>query len=164
VGRHARGHPDERRLAPLELRPEIASFDCGSTNMGDAIFHNSVPFLRRLAAAMRAAGVRPEIEIFDAGMIETARVLAEEGALEPPLFFQFVLGTPGGAPATPKHLFHLVDCLPPGALWSVCATGRAQLPMNVLGSALGGHLRTGWRTTRSCIEASWPPTRSSSRG
>jgi 3-keto-5-aminohexanoate cleavage enzyme len=137
------GTEDAVRFAPLSLKPEIASFDCGSTNFDEWIFHNSVPFLRRLAAAMREAGVKPEIEIFDAGMIQTAIRLQEEGLLDAPLFFQFVLGIPGGAPATAKHLMHLVELLPPDSLWSVCAVGRHQLPMNALGLAAGGNVRTG---------------------
>jgi 3-keto-5-aminohexanoate cleavage enzyme len=134
---------DAVRFAPLSLRPEVASFDCGSTNFGPGVFLNSKPFLRRLAAEMREAGVKPEIEIFDAGMIETARRLLEEDLLEAPLFFQFVLGIEGGAPATAKHLLHMVELLPPGSVWSVCAVGRAQLPMNGLGLVSGGHVRTG---------------------
>jgi 3-keto-5-aminohexanoate cleavage enzyme len=134
---------DEVRFAPLTLRPDLASFDCGSTNFDEGVFLNSKPFLRRLAAAMLEAGVKPEIEIFDAGMIETAIELRDAGLLQPPLFFQFVLGVPGGAPATPKHLMHLLDCLPADALWSVCAVGRGQLPMNALGLVNGGNVRTG---------------------
>jgi 3-keto-5-aminohexanoate cleavage enzyme len=135
--------PNERRFAPLSLRPDLASFDCGSTNFGDGVFINSPSFLRELAAEMLAAGVKPEIEIFDVGMIATALALEKEGLLKPPLFFQFVLGIAGGAPATPRNLLHLVEALPPGAVWSVCAIGRHQLPMNAVGLTLGGNVRTG---------------------
>jgi 3-keto-5-aminohexanoate cleavage enzyme len=134
---------DEVRFAPLELRPEIASFDCGSMNFGEAIFHNSKPFLRRLATAMLDAGVKPEIEIFDAGMLANAVELRDEGLLKGPLYFQFVMGIKGGAPATAKHLMHLIDSLPGDSVWSVCAIGRAQLPMNALGLINGGNVRTG---------------------
>jgi 3-keto-5-aminohexanoate cleavage enzyme len=33
--------------------------------------------------------------------------------------------------------------LPPGAHWSVCGIGRAQLPLGVMAMAMGGHVRTG---------------------
>ena len=134
---------DEQRFAPLGLRPDLASLDCGSMNFGNHVFHNSPEFLRALAARMRDANVKPELEVFDAGMIGNALRLAEEGLLDPPMFIQLVLGVAGGAPATPRQLVHLVDMLPPDAIWSVCAIGRAQLPINVLGAALGGHVRTG---------------------
>jgi 3-keto-5-aminohexanoate cleavage enzyme len=134
---------DEQRFAPLELRPDLASLDCGSMNFGDNVFHNSPSFLRALAARMRDADVKPELEVFDAGMVGNALRLADEGLLKPPLFVQLVLGVAGGAPATPRQLVHLVDMLPSDVIWSVCAIGRAQLPINVLGAALGGHVRTG---------------------
>lgn len=133
----------EQRMRPLELRPEIASFDCGSMNFNDDVFENSVEFLRELAAGMQAAGVKPELEIFDAGMIGTVERLVAEGLIDDPLFFQFVLGIRGGAPATLRELMHLRDLLPPSQPWSVCALGRQQLPLNAHAIALGGHARTG---------------------
>jgi len=92
---------------------------------------------------MRRHGVLPEIECFEVGHVQNALRLIEAGALQPPLWFQFVLGVRGGIPASVKQLVHLVDMLPPGAHWSVCAVGRAQLPMNVAAMTMGGHVRTG---------------------
>jgi 3-keto-5-aminohexanoate cleavage enzyme len=134
---------DEDRMSPVRLRPEIASFDAGSTNFGDGVFVNSPQFLDTLAERMQEYGVKPEIECFDSGMIENARRLIDRGLLTPPFWFQFVLGVRGGAPATPQQLIHMVNQLPPNSHWSVCAIGRYQLPMNILAIAMGGHARTG---------------------
>lgn len=134
---------DEQRLAPVALAPEIASFDCGSVNFGDSVFINSPAFLSELAARMTGHGVRPEIECFEAGHVQNALRLIDDGAITPPFWFQFVLGVRGGAPATVKQLVHLVEMLPPGAHWSVCGIGKAQLPLGVAAMAMGGHARTG---------------------
>jgi 3-keto-5-aminohexanoate cleavage enzyme len=134
---------DEERMAPVALGPEIASFDCGSVNFGDRVFINSPTFLRDLATRMTRHGVRPEIECFEAGHVQNALRLIEDGLLSPPFWFQFVLGVRGGAPATVKQLLHLVEMLPDGAQWSVCGIGRGQLPMGVAAVAMGGHVRTG---------------------
>jgi 3-keto-5-aminohexanoate cleavage enzyme len=134
---------DEERMAPVALAPEIASFDCGSVNFGDRVFVNSPSFLRELAGRMAARGVLPEIECFEAGHVQNALRLIEEGLLRPPFWFQFVLGVRGGAPATVKQLVHLVEMLPEGARWSVCGIGRAQLPLGMAAMAMGGHVRTG---------------------
>jgi 3-keto-5-aminohexanoate cleavage enzyme len=134
---------DEERMAPLTIAPEIASFDCGSVNFGDRVFVNSPAFLTELAARMQRHGVRPEIECFEAGHVQNALRLIDDGALRPPFWFQFVLGVRGGAPATVKQLLHLVEMLPTGAFWSVCAIGRAQLPLGLAAMAMGGHVRTG---------------------
>lgn len=135
--------PDEERIAPVRLRPEIASFDAGSVNFGDRVFVNSPQFLEVLAQEMQAHGVKPEIECFDSGFIETAKRFIERGLIQPPYWFQMVLGVRGGAPATVEQLAHMVRQLPAGSLWSVCAIGRHQLPMNVAALVMGGHVRTG---------------------
>lgn len=134
---------DEERMAPVALAPEIASFDCGSVNFGERVFVNSPRFLDELATRMARHGVLPEIECFEVGHVQNALRLIEQGKLTPPFWFQFVLGLRGGIPASVKQLVHLVDMLPPGANWSVCAIGRAQLPMNLAAMAMGGHVRTG---------------------
>lgn len=134
---------DEQRTEPVRLAPEVASFDCGSTNFGEGVFINSPAFLDNLAREMNEHLVVPEIEIFDTGMIEVAKGLIARELLQPPYWFQFVLGVGGGAPATARELCHMVDSLPAGARWSVCAIGRDQLPMNMIAMAMGGHVRTG---------------------
>ncbi len=134
----------DERLAPLRLRPEMASFDCGSINFGNRIFEGDVPFLRRMARAFREHGVRPELECFDTGHVGLALQLRDEGLLEDPLVVQFVLGVPGtGVPASTEMVGHLRRMLPAGARWSVCAIGAAQLALNAYCILAGGHVRTG---------------------
>jgi 3-keto-5-aminohexanoate cleavage enzyme len=134
---------DDDRAASIKLAPELASYDCGSTNFGRTVFINSPDFLEHLAREMNEHLVTPEIEIFDTGMIQVARDLIDAELLQPPYWFQFVLGVRGAAPATARELVHMVDSLPPGSRWSVCAIGRHQLPMNMIAMAMGGHARTG---------------------
>lgn len=133
----------DERIACLALRPEMASFDCGSVNFETWAFVNPPKFLEEMSRRMQEFNVKPEIECFDVGMLYAGRRLAERGLLRPPLHFQFVMGTPGGIPAEPEHLVHMLAALPPGAIWSVCALGRGQLPMNVMAILFGGHARTG---------------------
>lgn len=134
---------DDDRAASIKLAPELASYDCGSTNFGRTVFINSPDFLEHLAREMNEHLVTPEIEIFDTGMIQVARDLIDAELLQPPYWFQFVLGVRGAAPATARELVHMVDSLPDGARWSVCAIGRHQLPMNMIAMSMGGHARTG---------------------
>jgi 3-keto-5-aminohexanoate cleavage enzyme len=138
-----RNLPVEERLAPLALNPEMASLDAGSINLGGQAFINTPDFLDEAARCMRKAGVKPEIEAFDLGMLITALRMRTEGKLEDPLHFQFVLGTPWGAPATPKTLLHFHEQIPAGATWSVIGIGRHQLPMAMMAMIMGGHIRVG---------------------
>ena len=138
-----RNLPTEERLAPLALKPELGSFDAGSINLGDSVFINSPEFLESAATKMKALGVKPELEIFDLGMIVTCLRMKSQGKLTKPLYFQFVLGTPWGAPATPESLLYLHQHLPSDASWSVIGIGKGHLPMSMMALIMGGHIRVG---------------------
>jgi len=139
--------PTEQRLVPLQLKPELASLDAGSINLGHALFANPPEFLDEAARRMREVGVKPELEVFDLGMVMTCLKMVKEGKLDTPLHFQLVLGTPYGAPATPKALLHLQEHLPADATWSVLGAGRGGLPMAMMAMIMGGHVRVGMEDT-----------------
>jgi 3-keto-5-aminohexanoate cleavage enzyme len=138
-----RNLPVEERLAPLELKPELASFDAGSINLGGGVFSNPPDFLDHAAARMQENGVKPELEVFDLGMVMTCRQMLSQGKLQEPLHFQFVLGSPWGAPATPKAFLHLLEHVPEGSTWSTIGIGRGSLPMAMMAMIMGGHIRVG---------------------
>ena len=138
-----RNLPIEERLIPLALEPELASFDAGSINLGGTVFINTPEFLEAAAKKMKEKGVKPELEIFDAGMIVTCLRMRDEGHLEEPLHFQFVLGTPWGSPATPKSFLHLYEHIPEGSTWSIIGIGKGHLPMSMMGLIMDGHIRVG---------------------
>ena len=134
----------DERTAVLELKPEMATLDCGSMNYGDErIFANPFSFLRQTASRMRALDVTPEIEAFDAGMIENGRRLIEEGLIDGPGVWQLCLGVAGGAPADLATVNHMINQLPVGAFWSLLGVGRHQVPVNLVSLGFGGHVRTG---------------------
>ncbi|NVM26707.1 MAG: 3-keto-5-aminohexanoate cleavage protein [Desulfobacterales bacterium] len=145
-----RNLPVKDRLVSLELKPELASFDAGSINLGGGVFSNPPEFLDEAARAMKEKGVKPEIEIFDSGMIVTALRMRDEGKLDEPLHFQFVLGTLWGAPATPKSLLYLCELIPESATWSVIGIGIGHLPMSMMGLIMGGHIRVGMEDNIYC--------------
>ncbi len=138
-----RNLPIEERLKPLELEPELASFDAGSINLGGSVFINAPDFLEAAAKRMREKGVKPELEVFDVGMIVTCLRMRDQGYLEEPLHFQFVLGTPWGSPATPKSFLHLYEHLPRNSTWSIIGIGGGYLPMSMMALIMGGHIRVG---------------------
>jgi 3-keto-5-aminohexanoate cleavage enzyme len=135
--------PHENRMLALDLGPELASFDAGTMTFGDRVMYASLSFLRSLASRMRETGTKPELEIFHSGMIGTCLQLASEGLLKEPLYFQFVLGVPGGAPASAPELLNMLKQIPSESPWSVTGIGRHGVAMAMLGILLGGHVRVG---------------------
>ncbi|MEJ5358413.1 MAG: 3-keto-5-aminohexanoate cleavage protein [Desulfobacterales bacterium] len=133
----------EARAAPVRLLPEMASFTTGSNNLPGIVYENPPAFLEFLAAVFRETGVRPEIEVFEAGMIANALFLRDKGYLQPPLHFDFVLGAPGSMPGSVRNLVFLAESLPAGSTWSVAGIGKAELPLSTAAIAMGGHVRVG---------------------
>jgi uncharacterized protein (DUF849 family) len=150
---------DERVRVVPELRPEIASFSVGGGSLlgrwdGDAgawTGDRFVPLfgshaeLERVARIFLDNGVRPELEVYHAGMLNNVAALLDRGVLAEPLLVNIVMGIPGECTrATVKNLLHMVEGLPPGAQWLVSAIG-ARNHFRMLGAvlAMGGHARIG---------------------
>ncbi len=137
------GMSAEERLEPVSLAPEMASLTAGTVNFGDEVFFNPRGLMVEFAEAMNKHGVKPEIEVFEAGMVANALWLERKGILVRPLHFDFVLGVPGAMPATHRNLVFLREALPEGSTWSAAGVGRHQLPMAAAAVLMGGHARVG---------------------
>ena len=137
------GMTAEERAQPLDCGPEMASLNAGSLNFGEDVFTNPFPMVREFARRMRERGIVPELECYDVGHVEACRWLQQEGVIESPGHFDFVLGVRGGISATEENLKFLVSKLPNGASFNVAGVGRHQLPMAELSLKLGGHARCG---------------------
>lgn len=139
------GFSDEQRIYPLQqLLPEMASYDVGTLNWQHrTIFENSPRFLEKLGLALQESNIKPEIEIFDAGMIYNAIYYMKKGILKAPCHFQIVLGCPGGMMNTIENLVFLKSLIPEGSTWAACGIANGHLPIMMTAIAMGAHLRVG---------------------
>ena len=135
---------DEQRLAPVGLKPELCSLDIGSVNFKEGAFINPPAWGLLAAERMRAAGVKPEIEVFELGHITQARALIDDGMIDKPPYFQLCMGVGWGIEATLENMGLMHSRLPGRVVWSVLGVGRSQLPMTTMGLELGGHVRVGF--------------------
>jgi uncharacterized protein (DUF849 family) len=110
----------------------------GSINFGYHVFVNSPQSLIEMARAIRKAGIKPELEVSEAGHIRFTRHLLDKGEIAEPTLFQIVLGVPWGAPATTEAMVYMRDLLPPGAQWAVFGISAAEFPMAAQAAILGG--------------------------
>ncbi|MCA0386020.1 MAG: 3-keto-5-aminohexanoate cleavage protein [Firmicutes bacterium] len=136
---------DETRQAHLKsIKPDMASYDCGSMNWGhNALFINHPYFLEELGKTMIENHVKPEVEIFDAGMIYNSEYYLKMGVLKEPIHYQFVLGAAGGTAATVENLVYLKNLISPKSTWSALGIGRGAMPILMAAIAMGGHVRVG---------------------
>lgn len=136
--------PPEERVSHVEaLRPEVCSLDMGSLNFGAGTLINVPRHVEAIAARIRAAGVKPELEIFDSGHLALAGDMIRRGLIDPAPLVQIVLGVPWGAPATPETLMMMKHLLPAGSPWAAFGIGRHEFPMVAQAFLLGGHVRVG---------------------
>lgn len=126
-----------------DARPDMASLTLGSLNFRTQASVNDPEMIVRLATAMREAGIRPELEVFDSGMAYVSADLLDRGVLEAPLYANVLLGSLGSAPARAADLAHLTGLLPPGTVWAGAGIGAFQLPVTAMATFMGGHVRTG---------------------
>lgn len=135
--------PEKRMAHIVELQPEVCSLDVATMNFGEGVFMNTPAHLRLMADACRMAGVKPEIEVFEAGHVRLALRLIEQGHLVAPAHFQFCLGIEWAMPATAQALAFMKSLLPEQATWSAFGIGRQQFPIVAEAVRLGGHVRVG---------------------
>lgn len=161
---------ENRGKVVANLKPELASLNAGSLNFGlfhiadnyskwkfdwekdylagteDFIFANTFYTMRKFLDIFRANQTKPELEIYDVGMINNIAYLIDAGKLQTPVYLQFVLGILGGIAPTVENLVHLVNTAKNQLgkfQWSVCAAGKNQFPMCTQGLIMGGHVRVG---------------------
>lgn len=137
-------HSPEERLQPVELKPEMATLSCGTCNFGSDVFMNSQEYMEKFATRMKELGVKPEVEVFERGMINNAKTLVKKGLLDNPIHFDFVMGVPGAITGEIRDLMYLVESIPEGSTWTVAGIGRHELPLANMAILLGGHVRVGY--------------------
>ena len=137
----------EKRAEPLQidgnLKPDLGSLTLSSVNFNRITSVSSPDMIQALAREMKRRGILAELEAFDMGMINYAKYLERKGLLEPPHYFNLLLGNVACAQADLLHAGIMIRDLPPRSYWSLAGVGDAQLMMNAIGVAAGGGVRVG---------------------
>jgi len=138
------GFGDEERILPhTVLKPDMGTFDAGTMNFYKGVFENSPRFLEKLGTAYIENGIKPEVEIFDAGMVWNAKRLVKSGHLLTPIHWQCCMHVHGGMEGTAENLAYLVNHLPEGSTWSCFGCGPTADLMMAMAMNMGGHVRVG---------------------
>jgi uncharacterized protein (DUF849 family) len=164
--------PEQRVGVVSTLKPELASCNMGSMNFAlfpllekmkdfkfpwekqylefteDLIFPNTFKSIRVFLNMFNENGTKPELEVYDAGMVNNTAFMIERGLLKTPVYIQFVLGILGGMAATVENLVFLYESArrligEKNFVWSVCAAGRNEIPMCTHALLMGGNARVG---------------------
>lgn len=135
------------RAAVLSLtgqaKPDMASLTLSSLNFMQGPSLNAPQTIEYLAAEMKAAGIRPELEVFDLGMANMVHVLIKKGLIEPPYYINLLLGNIATAQAHVHHFSALLASLPDEAVVCVGGLGRYQANAHRLGLMYTDGVRVG---------------------
>ncbi|MBY5956851.1 3-keto-5-aminohexanoate cleavage protein [Membranicola marinus] len=148
VSASGRNWPDfERRSECMDLnggcKPDMASLTLSSLNFTSGPSTNSPEMIQKLATKMLRNGIKPELEVFDPGMINYAKYLHKKGIIKPPFYFNIILGNIASSQAGLLDVGYLLSQLPPQSYWSLGGIGASQLKMNTTGLVHGGGVRVG---------------------
>jgi len=134
----------EKRVAHIaEIRPDIATLDLNTMVFGGEVVINTPESIRKMAAVMHKAGVRPELELFDSGDIQLACDLVRDGSIAPNPLCSIVMGIKYGFQPLPETLMYARGLMPQGSIWTGFGTGRSAFPMVAQSFLLGGNVRVG---------------------
>ena len=140
-------HDLEKRAAVLDLdgvlKPDMGSLTLSSLNFNRQASVNSPEVIMGLASRMKERKIKPELEAFDAGMINYSKYLLKKGLLSPPHYFNLILGNVACAQADLLHAGLLIRDLPPQSYWSLGGIGDQQIVMNSVAISIGGGVRVG---------------------
>ena len=139
----------EKRIEPItlegEVKPDMGSLTLSSLNFNKQASVNDPNMIQALAGEMKKRNILPELEAFDAGMINYARYLEKKGLITAPHYFNLLLGNIACAQADLLHAGLMVRDLPPDSYWSLAGIGEYQLDMNSVAVAMGGGVSIGHR-------------------
>jgi 3-keto-5-aminohexanoate cleavage enzyme len=152
----------EQRMASIYANPELCSLNLGPFVLKVPLKERAEPLphprpamlfdrclpcsyadVETFARTMKEKGIKPEMELYNPGQYWVFQDLLMEGLLDPPYDFQFVMGFQTSSFPTPANLLGLINELPSQSIFSVIGVGYYQIPMNVMGIMLGGHVRVG---------------------
>jgi 3-keto-5-aminohexanoate cleavage enzyme len=126
-----------------DAKPDMASLTLGSLNFISGASVNTIEMVERLAMYMKEKGIKPELEVFDLGMINLAKYMQRHEILGDNNYFNLLLGNLNTAPANMETVASIYNALPNNSTWAVAGLGKFQLPMNTAAIIAGGHVRVG---------------------
>jgi uncharacterized protein (DUF849 family) len=162
----------EERVKPaLQFKPEVASLNMGSMNIGlfqmldrykefkhswepeglensrDGVFRNTFRDVEFVLRSCADNDTRFEFECYDIGHLYSLSHFLDRGLVKPPLFVQSVFGLLGGIGPHPEDVLHMrrtADRLFGDSYrWSVLGAGRNQMNIASIAAAIGGNVRVG---------------------
>lgn len=126
-----------------DLKPDMASLTLSSLNFNHQASINAPNLINSLAEEMLSRGIKPELEIFDLGMVNYCHYLLRKKRILPPCYANIIVGNIACAQSDLLHIGTIIRDLPPDTLFSLGGIGDYQLQTHGLAIAMGYGVRVG---------------------
>ena len=127
----------QRVLPVASSYAEMGSLNIGSLNFGDFVYQNSLPDVRFWVEEMTRRGVKPSLEVFDTGHLETALHLIRSGLIPEPCNFSFIFNVQWGMIYDQRLLSFLVSRLPADSRWGAIFIGSTDFSAHLEAADMG---------------------------
>ena len=126
-----------------DAKPDMASLTLGSNNFHRQASINPPDVIEALAQRMKLRRIKPELEVFEPGMVQFGSYLARKGLIDEPCYVNILVGNVATSPLSPGSLAAFLSLVPEAWTWALAGIGRDQLDANLMAIAAGGHVRVG---------------------
>jgi 3-keto-5-aminohexanoate cleavage enzyme len=126
-----------------DLKPDMGSLTLSSLNFSNQESVNSPSIIKDLAKKMLDSGVKPELEVFDLGMVNMAKYLISKGLLKAPYYFNIMIGNLYSAQDSLNDISSIINNLPENSVFCLGGIGNCQRRVNYLGALYANGARVG---------------------
>lgn len=144
-GRYDTSYQSRSRVLDLDgdMKLDMASLTLSSLKFMSSASINEPETIKSLAAKMLEKGLKPELEIFDLGMLNIAHVLLEECIIVSPIYTNILLGNIAGSQASLSGISAMLLSIPDDWIVSLAGLGCSQLTANIMGITYAEGVRVG---------------------
>lgn len=123
----------EERSAVLDLKPDMGSLTMSSWNYKTGVNINSPQMIVSLAEKMNKLGIVPELECFDAGMLNYVNYLIKKKTLKSPNYINMIFGNLSNAQLNIDTVSDILNNKPENSIMCFGGIGGQQLEANLTG-------------------------------
>ena len=123
----------EKRTEVLQLMPDMASLTLSSLNFQTGASINEPDVILQLIEQMDKWGVIPELECFDTGMVNKANNLIAKNIINPPFYFNVILGNLYNSQSDILSVANIKHQLPKNSIVTLGGIASQQLRSNIYG-------------------------------
>ena len=126
-----------------EFKPDMGSLTLSSLNFSHDASINTPEMINKLLIKMNENDIKPELEVFDNGMINASKYYIKKGLLNPPYYFNLMIGNLYTAQDNLNDISSMINNFPDDSIFSIGGIGNCQKRVNFLALLYADGVRVG---------------------